>query len=184
MLTLKHLGDIERKDPLLGQTLRKILQAVNLHGQTAGIDPTGAFPAPAAPTSLSVTAANGFFDAVISDSNPQRGVEYFLDWSTDPGFPAARTIPMGPTRTEYKQLGSQTLYFRCYSQYPGSNPSPYTYFGTQANPTAVVGGGAAGPVPAPSTGTGAGDSAGANPFPPVGVGRGRIGNFPRTLNVL
>ena|ERR1700680_733154 len=173
MLKLKHSGVI--RDPLLKEDLERIVTAVNQHAQTAGFDPTGPFPTPSAPTSLSVTALNGFFDAVISDSNPQRGLEYFLDWDTAPGFPAARTIPLGPTRTEYKQLGNQTLYFRCYSQYRGSDPSPYTYFGTRANPTAVVGGGASGPVPAPSTGTGAGTSAGANPFPSTGIGYGRIG---------
>lgn len=176
MLTLPHLGKIESKDPFLGETIRDLLNAVNSHGVAVGVDPSGpAFPTPTAPASLTVTAQNGFFDAIINDSNPQRGLVYFLDWSTLPNFGAPRTIALGPARTEYKQLGSQTLYWRCYSQYQGSNISAYTYFGTQANPTPVVGGGSAGPAPAASSGTGAGASSGSNPFPPVGGGYGPVG---------
>jgi hypothetical protein len=162
------------------------MNAVNQAGKTVGVDPSPAatYPPPLAPTSLSVAAANGFFDAVITDANPQRGVVYFLDYSTTPNFGSPRTISLGPARTEYKQLGNQTLYWRCYSQYLGSNASSYTYFGTQANPTAVVGGGTAGPAPMPSGGTGAGPSTGANPFPPVGGGYGPVANSPIARDVL
>lgn len=175
MLTLKHLGLIEQKyGSYVSETFRSIMNAVNQHGQLHGVDPTGIFPQSTAPTMLSVTASNGFFDAVITDNNPQRGLMYFLEWDTNPSFPAPRTIALGPSRTEYRQLGSQTLYWRCYSQFYGSNPSGYTYFGTAQTPTAVAGGGSAGPTPMTSQGTGAGTSAGANPFPSVGVGFGRI----------
>lgn len=178
MLNLPHLGTIERGDPRLGETLRDIMNALNQASQTVGIDPTQEFPTPDAPDALSIAAANGFFDAVITDNNPLRGVSYFLEWDTNPSFPAPRTINLGPTRTLYRQLGNLTLYWRCYEQFVGSNQSPYMYFGTQANPTAVVGGGAAGPAPMPSTGTGAGTSKGANPFPPVGGGFGPVQRTP------
>jgi hypothetical protein len=164
------------------------MDAVNRAGKTVGVDPSPAatFPAPTAPASLSVAAANGFFDVVITDADPQRGVVYFLDYSTSPNFGTGttRTISLGPARTEYKQLGNQTLYWRCYSQYQGSNISAYTYFGTQAAPTPVVGGGTAGPAPMPSGGTGAGPSSGSSPFPPTGGGYGPVANSPRQLNVL
>lgn len=186
MLTLPHLGLIERRDPFVGETFRTIQDAVNRAGITVGVDPSPAatYPPPTAPTSLSVAAENGFFDCVITDANPQRGVVYFLDYSTTPNFGAPRTISLGPARTEYKQLGNQTLYWRCYSQFQGSNISGYTYFGTQAAPTPVVGGGSSGPAPMPSAGTGAGPSTGANPFPPVGGGYGPVANSPKQLNVL
>jgi hypothetical protein len=177
ILTLPHLGLIESKDVYLGETIRTIQNAINQHGITVGVDPMPAstFPPPTAPTSLEVTAQNGFFDCIITDANPQRGVLYFLDWSTTANFAAPRTISLGPARTEYKQLGNQTLYWRAYSQYQGSNISGYTYFGTQAAPTPVVGGGSSGPAPMASSGTGAGASTGANPFPPVGGGYGPLG---------
>lgn len=182
MLVLPHLNTILRADPRTGETLKAIRDAINQGHASVGVDPTGVFPTPTAPASLTVTATGGFFDAIIQDANPQRGLHYFLDWSVDPSFSLPRTIPLGPTRTEYKQLGNQTLFWRCYSQYQGSEISAYTYFGTQANPTGVAGGGAAAPVPMTSTGTGAGPSAGASPFPPAGVGFGRVGTFPRQRN--
>jgi hypothetical protein len=59
---------------------------------------------------------------------------------------------MGASRNLYTQLGNQTLYWRAYSQYIGSMPSAPVSFGSP--PTAVVGGGTAGPAPLPSTGSG------------------------------
>ena len=176
MLILPHLNTILRADPRTGETLKAIRDAINQGHATVGVDPTGPYPTPTAPASLAVTATGGWFDAIITDANPQRGLSYFLDWSTDAAFSLPRTEYLGPGRSKYIQLGNQTLFWRCYSQYFGSNISAYTYFGTQANPTAVVGGGAAAPVPMPSGGTGAGPSAGASPFPPAGVGYGQLGS--------
>ncbi len=173
MLRLPHLGRIETKDPYLAETLRSIQNAINQHGKVAGIDPAGVFPTPSAPTGITVTAANGWFDISVQDSNPQRGLNYFVDYDTSPSFPAPRTIPLGPTRNDYKQLGNQTLYWRAHSQFQGSDPSPYTVLGG-ATPTPVVGGGASGPAPAPSQGTGAASVAGASPQPPVGGGFGPL----------
>ena len=52
----------------------------------------------------------------------------------------------------YLQLGNQTLYWRAYSQYVGALPSAPVTFGSP--PTAVAGGGVAGPAPLPSSGSG------------------------------
>lgn len=174
MLTLKHLGLIEAKDPYLGETLRSVQTAINQHGKTVGVDPTGAFPAPQAPVSIAVSAQNGFFDVVLTDSNPVRGTEYWLEWDTNPNFPAPRPIHLVGARNWYGQLGNLTLYWRGAAQFFGSNLSPWTVYGG-ATPTAVVGGGAAGPAPMPTSGSGSGPGIGVNPFPPVGVGRGPIG---------
>lgn len=185
MLTLPHLGIIERNDPRLGETIRSIQNAINQHGTVSGVDPTAVYPTPDAPSSLSVTAANGFFDAVITDANPVRGVEYWLEWSTEASFSTATTrqIHLVASRNWYGQLGNMTLYWRCFSQFPGSNPSGFTYFGTSAKPTAVVGGGAAGPAPQASSGSGAGTTRGTTPFPPVGVGRGPLAISPVARNL-
>lgn len=174
MLTLPHLGIIERENPRLGETVRAIQTAINQHGVTVGVDPTGAFPTPAAPQAIAVSAANGFFDVVITDADPVRGVEYWLEWDTNPAFPAPRQIHLVAARNWYGQLGNQTLYWRAAKQYQGSNLSPWVVFGG-ATPTGVVGGGGAAPAPQPSSGSGSGPGIGANPFPPVGVGRGPIG---------
>lgn len=173
MLTLKHLGLIQQKDTYLGATLKSIQDAINYHGQVGGIDPTGQYPTPRAPSGLSVQASNGFFDVVITDGNPVRGVEYWLEWDTVSSFPAPRQIHLVAARNWYGNLGNQTLYWRAASQFPGSNLSDWVVYGG-ANPIAVVGGGSAGPAPMATSGSGAGQGRGVNPFPPVGVGRGPI----------
>lgn len=179
MLTLKHLGRLEMQDPYLGETLRSLQDAINLHGQIAGIDPTGTFPAPNAPASISVTSAAGGFDISIFDSNPQRGVNYFVEFDASASFPAPRTVPLHVTRNVYLPLGAATYFFRAYSSFPGSNRSAYTNFGL---PTGVTGGAAGTPTLQPSQGTGAGNSGGASANPPTGGGFGPVGKQPPPRN--
>jgi hypothetical protein len=182
MLVLPHLGRIEGQDPYVAETFRAILTAVNGHAKISGVDPVGRFPAPAAPSQIAVAAANGFFDVVVTDANPLRGVEYWLEWDQSPNFPAPRQIHLVGARNWYGQLGNLTLYWRAAAQFFGSNLSAWTVYGG-ATPIAVVGGGAAGPAPMASSGSGAGPGIGSNPFPPVGVGRGPIGEEPAPRNV-
>jgi hypothetical protein len=181
MVTLPHLGDIEAKDPLLGETLRALMNAHNQHGIIAGIDPAGKFPAPAAPAAISVTQVAGGFDVAITDANPQRAVNYFVEFDTTAGFLAPRTVPLHSTRNVYLPLGAATYFWRVYAQFLGSDPSGFTVFGG-ATPQSVTGGGAGTPILQPTQGTGAGQSAGVNPFPPAGVGFGRLNTGPRILN--
>jgi hypothetical protein len=182
MLVLKHLGDIEGKDARLGETLRAIQNAINLHGALVGVDPSGIFPTPAAPSQITVTSVAGGFDVAIVDSNPQRGLVYFVEFDTTAGFLAPRTVPLHTTRNVYLPFGTATYFFRCYSQYQGSNPSKYTVFGG-ATPTAVVGGAPGTPVFGGTQGTGAGPSAGASPQPPVGAGFGPLTHTPPPRNL-
>lgn len=115
----------------------------------------GVTPAPPRISSLSVTAANGIYDIAIQDNNPvQRGIEYFLEYSLTANFAQPTVIHLGATRNERRYLGNLTLYWRGYSQYPTSPPSPVVYFGSASAPTPVVGGGSAGPAPQPSNGSG------------------------------
>lgn len=183
MLTLKHLGKLESQDPYLGETLRQIRDAINQHGVTAGIDPTGVFPTPTAPSTILVTQVAGGFDVSITDADPQRGLSYFLDFDTAASFPAPRTIPLHPTRNVYIPLGAGTYFFRCYAQYAGSHPSAYTVFGGTATPQSVTGGAAGTPVLQPTQGTGAGTSAGGSSFPPSGAGFGPLSKSPPPRNL-
>ena len=114
MITLKHLGTIERDNPLLGETLRDIQKHINMIATQTG---TSGDPLPAPPNirSIVVTAQNGQFNIVLSDPDgqaaPNLGIHYFLEWSTDPAFPAGTTTveDIGPGRGESIQLGSLTL---------------------------------------------------------------------------
>lgn len=153
MLTISQLAPIRDRDPYLYETLTKIVSAVNATGQSAGVDSSTPAPAPSAIASITVQASNGWFDVSIADPSDMRpGLFYFAESDTTPAFAAPRVYFLGASRNLYVQLGNQTLYWRAYSQYVGSQPSAPIAFGTP--PIAVVGGGASGPAPLPSAGSG------------------------------
>jgi hypothetical protein len=153
MLTVAQLAPLKVRDPYLYETLVNIVAALNATGQRAGVDPSTPAPAPTPIASITVQAANGWFDVAISDpSNARPGLFYFAESDVTPAFGAPRVYFLGASRNLYLQLGNQTLFWRAYSQYVGSLPSSPVTFGTP--PTTVVGGGAAGPSPLASSGSG------------------------------
>jgi len=153
MLTVAQLAPLKDRDPYLYETLTKIVSAVNATSQNAGVDPATPSPAPAPIASLQVQAANGWFDLSITDPAASRpGLFYFAESDVTPAFSAPRVHFLGAARNLYLQLGNQTLYWRAYSQYIGSQPSAPVSFGSP--PIAVAGGGASGPAPLPSNGSG------------------------------
>ena len=153
MLTVAQLAPIKDRDPYLYETLTKIVAAVNATSQSAGVDSSTPSPAPSPIASVMAQAANGWFDISITDPAASRpGLFYFAESDTAPSFNAPRVYFLGASRNLYTQLGNQTLYWRAYSQYIGSLPSSPVSFGSP--PTAVVGGGSAGPTPLPSSGSG------------------------------
>ena len=154
MLTVAQLAPIKHRDPYLYETLTRIVSAVNATSQRAGVDPSVPAPAPSPIASVSVQAANGWFDVAINDPSEARpGLFYFAESDVTPAFGAPRVYFLGASRNLYVQLGNQTLYWRAFSQYIGSLASTPITFG--APPTAVVGGGSSGPAPQPSQGSGA-----------------------------
>ncbi|HLZ14310.1 MAG TPA: hypothetical protein VKP58_17140 [Candidatus Acidoferrum sp.] len=154
MLTVAQLAPLKDRDPYLYETLVKIVSAVNSTSQRAGVDPSTPAPAPPSVASLTVSAANGWFDLAIADpSNSRPGLFYFAESDVTPGFNSPRVYFMGASRNLYVQLGNQTLFWRAYSQYIGSQPSAPVTFGNP--PVAVAGGGLSGPAPLPSQGSGA-----------------------------
>src|SRR5712691_5532720 len=153
MLNIAQLAPIKDRDPYLYESLTKIVSAVNALGNKAGLDARAPAAAPARIASLAVQASNGWFDLAITDNADARpGLFYFAESDTTPAFAAPRVYFLGASRNLYLQLGNQTLYWRAYSQYIGSNPSPLVSFGTPA--IAVPGGGSSGPAPLPSAGSG------------------------------
>src|SRR2546426_7401271 len=153
MLNIAQLAPIKDRDPYPYESVRKIGSAVNGVGVKAGVDAQAPAAAPARIASLAVQASNGWFDLAITDNADARpGLFYFAESDTTPAFAAPRVYFLGASRNIYIQLGNQTLYWRAYSQYIGSNPSPPVSFGTP--PIAVAGGGSSGPAPLPSAGSG------------------------------
>jgi hypothetical protein len=181
MLTLPHLGYIKTKDPYLGETIEALMKAVNQHGLTVGVDPTGTFPAPDAPNAISVVSVPQGLDVSITDNNPRRGEIYFVDYALTASFAGARTEQLGASRNVILPVGATTWFVRAYSSLLGSEISPYTVFGGTV-PRSVLGG-AANP-PQASQGTGAGSITGASPNPPTGGGLGPVStgsNSPRNV---
>ncbi|HVO59062.1 MAG TPA: hypothetical protein VMT51_15325 [Dongiaceae bacterium] len=154
MLTVAQLAPLKARDPYLYETLAKIVSAMNASSTQSGVDPATQASAPTAIASLTVRAANGWFDLAIADpSNVRPGLFYFAESDTTPGFNNPRVYFLGASRNLYVQLGNQTLYWRAYSQYIGSLPSSPVAYGSP--PIAVTGGGSSGPAPLPSQGSGA-----------------------------
>lgn len=107
--------------------------------------------APPSINSLSVAAANGVADCIITDNNSlYRAIRYFVEYSTDPAFGVESThiVSLGASRNVRIPvfMGATLVYFRAYSQYQDSAASAPVNFGA---PDGVATGGAG-----PSLGTG------------------------------
>jgi hypothetical protein len=154
MLKIGQLAQIKSDSPYVYEALTQIVNAVNSVGRATGVDPSGIIAPPAPIGSVSVMAADGIFDLAITDnSSVHRGVFYFAESDTTPAFARPYVHFLGSSRNLRVALGNQTLYWRAYSQYLGSDPSEPVTFGNPA--TAVTGGGTAtGPVLQTSSGSG------------------------------
>ena len=154
MLKVPQLAQIKSDSPYVYEALTQLVSAVNAVGRGTGIDPSGPISAPAPIGSLSVTAADGIFDLAITDNSAvNRGIFYFAESDTTPAFQQPYVHFLGSSRNYRIALGNQTLYWRAYSQYLGSETSAPVTFGTPPKP--VTGGGtAAGPALQASSGSG------------------------------
>lgn len=150
MLSTSQLAYLSIDDPVLYEWLQGLVGSFNQLQKQVGVDVSPAsqanqqqaIPAPGQPASLTVSASGGVFQITIGASpNAAAGAQYFLDVSTVPTFDAGKTqtFTFGNTLGLALALGSGSFYFRARTRYANSGYSPYTYYGTAANPTAVVG---------------------------------------------
>jgi hypothetical protein len=77
MLTVAQLAPLKERDPYLYETLVKVVSAVNATSQCSGVDPSAPSPVPTPIASLTVRAANGWFDLAVTDPT-QRTARAFL----------------------------------------------------------------------------------------------------------
>ena len=154
MLKIGQLAQIKSESPYVYEALTQLVNGVNAVGRAAGVDPSGSIAAPSSIGSLNVTAADGIFDLAITDNSTlNRGIFYFAESDTTPAFSRPYVHFLGSSRNLRVALGNQTLYWRAYSQYLGSETSQPVTFGSP--PTAVAGGGTAtGPALQASSGSG------------------------------
>ena len=155
MLKIGQIAQIKSESPYTYEALTQIVNGVNSVGRATGVDPSGPIAsADAHPAAWSVEAADGIYDVAIADNSAvNRGIFYFAESDTTPAFAQPYVHFMGSSRNLRISMGNQTLYWRAYSQYLGSEPSEPVTFGTPA--TAVTGGGTAtGPALQASNGSG------------------------------
>src|ERR1700694_4876084 len=125
MLTIPQLAQIKGRDPYLYEALNQVVGAVNSLGRATGVDPAGSISTPDPIGTVSVVAADGIFDVAITDNSAvNRGIFYVAGSDTSANFTAPRVYFLGSSRNLRIALGNGTLYWRAYSQYLGSLPSP------------------------------------------------------------
>jgi len=130
--------------------------------QQIGVQTTGKVQPPDPIENLNVVANNGTVHAVLThNAQVNKQVSYFVEADTDPSFSQPHVFHLNASRTLFAPLPNKDgngnvlpWHFRAYSQYPGSDPSSHTYFGSQFTPTVVTVGGGAQFTPLPSTGSG------------------------------
>jgi hypothetical protein len=169
-----------RSLPQIGAKLFEIVQDLDMQHQNAArqVNASGDqnTPEPPGVGGLVVTGQEGHFNIAITDESPiYRGINYFVEHADNPQFTNPHVIDLGASRNHNVFLGNVTRYFRAYSAYPTTGPGKPVYFGSQAQPRAVQGGGSnGGPNFTASQGSGTG---------PIGAGLQGPGVAPfRSLN--
>lgn len=162
------LAEVEHTWPKLGILLRtKFQTAVNTVARAASVAPVGEIAAPAAPAQVNVKVASEIAHITINDPQPlQRGAQYHVELSTDAQFSQPHVEHLGSSRGRFVTLPTNddngvplAWHARAYLQYPGSQPSPVTYYGG-VSPTSFAMAGTTNLTPLPSTGSGTASSNG------------------------
>lgn len=147
--------------PGLGQrlyeTLSDIIQQQKNVAQQTNANPHGDVLPPTGIANLSVTAQNGHFAIAITDNSQiYRGINYFVEHADNASFQNPQVIDIGQSRNHTVFLGNVTRFFRAYSSYASSPPSPAAYFGGQTPQPVTGGGNVAGPSFSTPQGSGTG----------------------------
>lgn len=162
------LTEVENTWPKLGILLRtKFQTAINKVAQNAAVAPVGEISPPARPGSVNVKVAGEIAHVTIDDNQPlQRGAQYHVELATNSQFSAPHVEHLGSSRGRFITLptnddsgAKHTWVARAYTQYQGSQPSAYTYFGGDA-PAGFQMAGTTNLTPLPSTGSGTASSNG------------------------
>lgn len=144
MALIRNLPTL-RNMPTWGQRIVEAFQDVQKQLSNTSTQTNANLTAPqnAAPpqiNALTVTASGGVAHAQITDSNESlyRGVNYHLQYAVaGTGFAAPVTFHMGPSRDARIPVGTQTLEYRAFSDYPTSPASPPVYHGG-SQPVAIA----------------------------------------------
>lgn len=144
----QFLKKIKNENPFLGNYLETMFDAVNVALNHIGIDIKGKQQPPPPIAGLNVASGSDHVHVTINDPSViSKNVQYMVEWSAnDPTFAQPHVEDLGASRGKVLPLpakngsgGTQTYYFRAYSQYAGSDPQQKkAYFGSSGAPTAVT----------------------------------------------
>jgi hypothetical protein len=175
---ITYLENVPGFGSYLATALRGIQNGVNTLGKNLAADAQVTLPPPS-PVQLSVkTNGTGLVHAVITDnSEVQKHINYFVEYSTNPAFQGSHVAHLGASRSmspitlpAFDDNGNaQKFYFRAYSQYPGGHPGTPTNFGG-TTPTGINPGGTQQLTLLSSTGSGTANPNGQQP----GSGFGKV----------
>jgi len=159
-VNLPHLPYIKTLDPRLHETFVTLRDAIVSLSKQAGVASSGKV-APPQIQNIAVAAANGIFSVSLTDNSQNHlGINYFIEYADNANFNNLRTRFLGPSRNvDGWNLGNQTVFFRAFSQYQNSVPSPRVTLGG-STPTGVAGGGSAPPTQPAAQGSGSGSGGG------------------------
>lgn len=164
----RFLADLFTKDALQASFQQKIINAINYLGKTLGANPVGNIAAPPRLDNLSVkTSGEMVHVSIAHNARVSKNAHYFLEVANEPNFVQPIVKHIGVSRTPepfplptFDDNGNmQTWYFRAYSQYPGSKPSPTLTFGG-ASPVGIQMSGTTNLSLLPSTGSGTASTTG------------------------
>lgn len=159
----QFLKELRSSDPHLALLLSNIIDGINGVGNHIGVDPTGKVQPPDEIQAINVKAGDSHVHVTLNDpSAVRKGVQYFVEWDTDPSFPAPHPEHLGAARGRMLALPSQkddgspiSYYFRAYSQYHGSDAqSKKAVFGGTYSAAPVTLSGTSKLTPLPSQGSG------------------------------
>jgi hypothetical protein len=156
----RELAILRQRDPLQGNLLQRLIDAVNRGFKVANVSVSGELPAPPPVDSIAVkgtmtdgvlTAPGELLHFVHTHNVPlNRGIQYITEVDTDPSFPAPHPIDTGSSRSGFVTLPTKlddgitttNYYLRVTPQLHGSAPAKPTVFG-----------GLQGPIPIQMSGT-------------------------------
>ena len=165
-----------QKDVYLGNLIRRVINAVNTLATNTSTSAIGKLPPPPKIDSIQVqgTQANNVLTCpseilhwtMTHNQAVTKGVRYFSEIDTNPGFTQPHVVDHGTSRTgfltlptfssaENKTNNQPTVYYlRSYAQYSGSDPAKETVFGNLNGSTQIVMGGTSVTPLLSSTGSG------------------------------
>lgn len=126
--------------PRLYEAISDMAKATDTLAQQTNSNLSGNPAPPPRIQAVTVTPTEtGAHVSITHEGEFYRGIEYHAEYSASPNFTNPFPVHMGPAREQDVPVGSKTLYWRAFAQYPTGSPTSAVYHGG-TSPAAVTGG--------------------------------------------